>query len=70
MPDISAPKELPVLLEKILERAVCLLNADRGGLFLSDPGNRVVRCAALYGFSSQAPDLVLQFGAGRGREGG
>jgi two-component system, cell cycle response regulator len=62
--DISAPYELPVLLEKILERAVHLLNAHKGSLFLADHGRREVRCAAVYGFSGQAAEMALKFGQG------
>jgi diguanylate cyclase (GGDEF)-like protein len=62
--DISAPYELPELLEKILERAVHLLDAHKGSLFLADHIQREVRSAAVYGFSEQAAQMVLKFGQG------
>jgi diguanylate cyclase (GGDEF)-like protein len=62
--DISAPYRLPELLEKILERAVHLLNAHRGSLFLADHNKKKVQCAAVYGFSAHAAQMTLEFGQG------
>jgi two-component system cell cycle response regulator len=62
--DISAPYELPVLLEKILERAVRLLNLQWGSLFLVEPGKEQVRCAAVLGLSKEIAGLVLPYGQG------
>ena len=62
--DISAPYELPELLEKILERALHLLNAPKGSLFLVDAPRKAVRCVAVHGFSNLATGMVLPFGQG------
>jgi hypothetical protein len=39
--DIITPHELPVLLHTIVERAVRMLEATAGGLYLCDPIRRV-----------------------------
>jgi two-component system cell cycle response regulator len=64
MLEISAPYELPALLEEILERAVRLVKAPKGSLFLADPGKRELRCVAVYGYKGQEADLVLRYGQG------
>ena len=60
--DISAPYKLPELLEKILERALQLLDAPKGSLFLVDATQQAVHCVGVHGFSELAAGMVLSFG--------
>ena len=62
--EISAPYELPALLQDILERAVKLLNAQSGKLFLADHQKKELRCVTIYNSSVSDLGDVLKFGEG------
>lgn len=46
--DISAELAMPTLLRRIMERAVALLNAETGALYLYEPETNVLRVAEAY----------------------
>jgi diguanylate cyclase (GGDEF)-like protein len=62
--EISAPYELPALLQAILERAVQLLNANSGRLFLADHQKQELRCVTIYNSSGTEVGDILKFGEG------
>ena len=62
--EASAPYELPALLQAILERAVQLLGAQTGRLFLADLNKQEVRCANVYNGPGTAVGDILKFGEG------
>jgi PAS domain S-box-containing protein len=62
--DITAPHDLPTLLQTIVERAALLLNAPSGGLYLCDPDRGEVRCVVSYNTPSDYTGTVLKYGEG------
>jgi hypothetical protein len=62
--ETSVPYELPALLQTILERAVQLLNAETGRLFLADHKRQEVRCANVYNGPGIVIGDILKFGEG------
>lgn len=64
--DITISKDMDTLLETIVERAVSLLQAAGGSLYLSDPRAREVRCAASINNEYEQPNAVYPFGSGPG----
>ena len=62
--EASAPYELPGLLQAILERAVQLLDAQTGRLFLADHSRQEVRCANIHNGPGSAVGDIMKFGEG------
>lgn len=62
--EITAPHELPVLLQAIVERAVSLIGGTGGGLYLCDPQRQEVRCLVSYNTPIDYSGIVLQYGNG------
>jgi hypothetical protein len=62
--DITAPHELSTLLPAIVERAVDLLGASEGGLYLNDPAKKEVRCIVSYKTKRDYTGTVLKYGEG------
>ncbi|MBI5303171.1 MAG: GAF domain-containing protein [Chloroflexi bacterium] len=63
--DLATPRELPVLLNMIIERAVGLLNAHGGGeLYLCDAERRAVHCLVSYHTPRDYTGVVLRYGEG------
>jgi diguanylate cyclase (GGDEF)-like protein len=62
--ETSVPYELPALLQAILERAVQLLDAQTGRLFLADHELEEVRCVNVYNGPGSAVGDILKFGEG------
>ncbi|MGA2239774.1 MAG: PAS domain S-box protein [Candidatus Bathyarchaeia archaeon] len=62
--DITAPYDLSTLLERIVERAVRLLGAKSGGMYLCDPEKREARCVVSYNTPHDYRDVVLKYGEG------
>jgi diguanylate cyclase (GGDEF)-like protein len=62
--ETSAPYDLPSLLQAILERAVQLLDAQTGRLFLADHKQQEVRCVNVHNGPGTAIGDVLKFGEG------
>ena len=62
--DISSPHSLPELLKLIVERAANLLDASSGGLYLTEPEQRKVRCVVSYKTQSDFTGILLDFGVG------
>ena len=57
-------QDLPGLLYTIVERAVRLLGAAEGGLYLCDPQRREVRCMVSYHTEIDHTGVVLRYGEG------
>ncbi len=62
--DITAPHDLPTLLQTIVERAARLLDAPGGGMYLCDPDRREVRCVVSYNTPRDYTGTVLKYGEG------
>jgi PAS domain S-box-containing protein len=62
--DVTAPHELPALLQTIVERAARLLNAAGGGMYLCDPIQEELRCVVSYNTSRDYTGTVLSYGEG------
>jgi PAS domain S-box-containing protein len=62
--DITAPHDLPTLLQTIVERAARLLNAVGGVLDLCDPDHGEVRCVVSYNTPRDYSGTVLKYGEG------
>jgi PAS domain S-box-containing protein len=62
--DITAPYDLSTLLERIIERAMRLLGAEGGGMYLCDPEKREVRCVVSYNTPHDYRGVVLKYGEG------
>ncbi len=62
--DITAPHDLPTLLQTIVERATRLLDAPGGGLYLCDPDQQEVRCVVSYNTPHDYTGAVLKYGEG------
>jgi len=61
---IAAPHELTKLLQTIVERAVGLLHAAGGGLYLCDPERQEARCVVSYKTVRDYTGVVLKYGEG------
>ena len=62
--EIAAPFDLPAQLNIVVERAVELLHASEGGLYLCDPERREVRCVVSYKTVADYTGVVLKYGEG------
>jgi len=62
--DITARRDLPTLLHTIVERAAHLLDAPRGGMYLSNPEREEVRCVVSHNTLSDYRGTVLDYGEG------
>jgi PAS domain S-box-containing protein len=62
--EISVAIDLPTLLETIVERAVQLLGASGGALYLCDPDRQVARCVVSFNTPSDYTGTALQYGQG------
>ncbi|MFZ5910893.1 MAG: PAS domain S-box protein, partial [Chloroflexota bacterium] len=62
--DISSPHSLPKLLNLVVERAVNLLGAASGGLYLAEPERRKVRCVVSYNTKEDFTGTTLDYGVG------
>ncbi len=62
--DITAPHDLPTLLQAIVERAAQLLHAPGGGMYLCDPAAREARCVVSYNTPEDYTGTVLRYGEG------
>ncbi len=62
--DIAVSRDLPSLLRTLVERAARLLGASSGGLYLSDPNRREVRCVVSFNTPRDFTGTVLKYGEG------
>ncbi|MGO9310398.1 MAG: PAS domain S-box protein [Spirochaetia bacterium] len=62
--EITTPHDLSRLLELIVERAVHLLHADGGGLYLCDPTRQLVRCVVSSRTAADYVGTTLRYGEG------
>ena len=62
--DITAQRDLPTLLQTVVERAARLLDAHGGGLYVCDPEKQEVRCVVSYNTGRDYTGLVLRYGEG------
>lgn len=62
--DITAPHDLPTLLQTIVQRAARLLDAPGGGLYLCDPERQEVRCVVSFNTPRDYTGTVLKYGQG------
>lgn len=62
--DLSVEHDLPNLLQTIVERAVRLLDAEGGGLYLCEPEKDQVRCVVSYNTLVDYTGTVLKYGEG------
>lgn len=62
--DLVIERNLPKLLYTIVERAVSLLNASGGDLYLCEPELRQVRCVVSYNTLHDYTGVVLKYGEG------
>jgi two-component system cell cycle sensor histidine kinase/response regulator CckA len=62
--DITAPHELPTLLQTIVERAALLLDTVSGGMYLCDPDRGEARCVVSYNTPHDYTGTVLKYGEG------
>ncbi|UCF99991.1 MAG: GAF domain-containing protein [Spirochaetaceae bacterium] len=62
--DIFKPHDLTELLHTIVERAVNLLKANGGGLYLCNPDKREVVCVVSFNTKADHRGTVLKYGEG------
>ena len=62
--EITGRRELPQLLNSIVERAARLLGAPSGALYLCNPKSREVRCVVAYNTMVNTVGVVLRYGEG------
>jgi PAS domain S-box-containing protein len=62
--DITGQRDLPTLLQTIVERASRLLGASSGGMYLCDPEKREARCVVSYNTPNDYTGTVLRYGEG------
>ena len=62
--EITVRQKLPDLLQTIVERAVALLGATSGGMYLCIPHSKTVRCVVSYNTSRDYTGTVLAYGEG------
>ena len=71
--DLISLRDVPRLLDRMLERAVHLLDGSSGGLYLADRPKRTLRAAAAYRLPIEIRGVELRYGegaAGRAAEAG
>lgn len=64
MRDLVIERDLSTLLQALVERAVGILDASSGGLYLSEPEDHQVRCLVSYRTSRDYTGTVLKYGEG------
>jgi PAS domain S-box-containing protein len=64
MLDLTSQRDLSTLLRLIVERAVRLLGADSGGLYLCDFGRQEVTCVVSYNTPRDYTRTVMKYGEG------
>jgi PAS domain S-box-containing protein len=62
--EITSQRDLPKLLNSIVERAAMLLGASSGGLYLCDADRREARCVVSYNTKVNVVGSVLKYGEG------
>ncbi len=62
--DITSEHDLNVLLPRIVERATSLLGGTGGGMYLTDPSTRTVRCVVSYNTQKDYTGVILKYGEG------
>lgn len=62
--EIVAPHKISNLLYTIVERAANLLEADSGGMYLSDREREMVRCVVSYNTAKDYTGVTLKYGEG------
>ena len=62
--EITTPQDLPDLLQSIVERAIHLLDADSGGMYLCDSDRREVNCVVSHNTAQDYTGTVLKYGEG------
>jgi PAS domain S-box-containing protein len=62
--EITQPHDLPELLKTVVERAVRLLRAGAGGMYLCDPERQELRLVVNYGTPKDYTGIVLKYGEG------
>ena len=62
--DITTTHQLPALLEKIVKRAVRLLDGTGGGLYLCESEKEEVLCVVSYNSANDSKGKVLKYGEG------
>jgi PAS domain S-box-containing protein len=62
--EITGVNDLPVLLQTIVERAVNLLGARSGGMYLNNPDRKEVRCVVSYNTPQDYTGTILKYGEG------
>jgi PAS domain S-box-containing protein len=62
--DITGRHDLPELLNSIVERAVRLLGATSGGMYLCDSEKQEVRCVISYNTATNVEGTVIKYGEG------
>jgi diguanylate cyclase (GGDEF)-like protein len=60
--DITTTRDLPSLLEKIVKRAIRLLNGTGGGLYLSDPTEKVAKCVVSHNIPNDHEGTIHHYG--------
>ena len=62
--EITAPHDLPTLLQTIVERAAQLLGAQGGGMYLCDAAHKKARCVVSYNTPHDYTGTSLEYGEG------
>ncbi len=62
--DLVIEQDLTQLLHTIVERAARLVGATGGGLYLSEPGSRQIRCVVSYNIKRDYTGVILKYGEG------
>jgi GAF domain-containing protein len=62
--DITAQLEMPELLKSIVERAITLLRAEAGGIYMYNPERGYLRWAVSYGYTEKYVGVTLKPGEG------
>jgi C4-dicarboxylate-specific signal transduction histidine kinase len=62
--EITRPHELPALLKTIVERAVELLKADSGEIYVCHSQRGEVRCVVAYNMPTDPVGVVMKYGEG------
>ncbi len=62
--EITAPHKIPALLKALTQRAVRLVRADAGGIYLCDPLKREATCLVAFQTPHDATGTVLKYGEG------
>jgi diguanylate cyclase (GGDEF)-like protein len=60
--DITTTRDLPSLLEKIVKRAIRLLNGTGGGLYLCDASKKIARCVVSHNLLNDCEGKVHDYG--------